>query len=281
MGETHFIPILSRLGQLPILSTWSRENRARLLARNGRLALSGIERSDLDRALQLSESGSLPDDLRSLYNNFAESEGKQWGGDKTPAYVLHLETLSALFPESRFVHIIRDPRSVAASLMQRSWATNTPEGCAYYWRRHVEAGQRVGTALGDRYVEVRYEALVTEPARTMRSVSEHLAVPFEAQMLDFASAGAEYADRNFDPAIHERLSGALELRPHGLDDRSCSIVEATAGDLAERLGYHAEQPRAVIARSSSVRARLDYARAKSPITVARLRTLWGGNDHGH
>lgn len=53
--------------------------------------------------------------MTAAYTAYAKSRGKTRWGDKTPRYVQHIPLLAELFPDARFVHIIRDGRNVALS----------------------------------------------------------------------------------------------------------------------------------------------------------------------
>src|SRR5436190_20440848 len=100
--------------------------------------------------------------------------------------------LAGLFPEARYVHIVRDVRSVALSLveMPKEWGTQTvPEGAAR-WRHRVGRGHAEGRALGpDRYLEVRYEDLVDEPERELRRILQFVLLPWDAAVLQYAERG--------------------------------------------------------------------------------------------
>ncbi len=53
------------------------------------------------------------------------------------------------------------------------------------WRTEILAARRLGAHVGDRYLELRYEDLVTEPERELRRVCEHASLPWEPAMLDY------------------------------------------------------------------------------------------------
>ncbi len=59
---------------------------------------------------------------------------KSWG-DKTPHYILDLEIIYKLFPESKYIYIVREGRDVALSLLEREWGPNNILYCAEYWKR--------------------------------------------------------------------------------------------------------------------------------------------------
>jgi len=55
-----------------------------------------------------------------LYSEYARLHGKPLAGEKTPDYVRYLRLLHTLFPWARTVHIIRDGRDTALSILE--WA---------------------------------------------------------------------------------------------------------------------------------------------------------------
>lgn len=85
--------------------------------------------------------------------------------EKTPAHVLHVPLILKLLPEAHFIHLIRDPRAVVASLCAASrrggrfWASAVPVENARRWVREVSAGREIGS-LTNRNTTVRYEALL-------------------------------------------------------------------------------------------------------------------------
>src|SRR5260370_23069408 len=55
--------------------------------------------------------------LNGIFALYGKHKGKRFVGNKTPAYVRRIPTLHALWPEAKFVHLIRDGRDVALSVM--------------------------------------------------------------------------------------------------------------------------------------------------------------------
>jgi hypothetical protein len=58
------------------------------------------------------------------------------------------------------------------------------------WMRNVTAARQLGTVLGDRYLEVRYEELVTDPSTVVERVLEWLHLPMDADTATFAASHA-------------------------------------------------------------------------------------------
>ena len=87
---------------------------------------------------------------------------------------------------ARFVHVIRDGRSVALSYLEQSWGPSSVVKGASYWQRNVRAGRRAGGELGPhRYLEVRYEDLVTAPEGQIRRLCQFVDLEFDPPMVDY------------------------------------------------------------------------------------------------
>jgi hypothetical protein len=112
----------------------------------------------------------LPATIRRFYRTLAP-EARCWG-DKNPQYPDRtngdcLQTVAEVFPGARFLHIVRDGRDVVSSLVRMRDAEGAPwiafDGAHLLWRELVENGCEFGGRLApDRYLELRYEDLVTD-----------------------------------------------------------------------------------------------------------------------
>lgn len=183
--ETGFLPFLRARVERPL----TRAQVQAVLDRIGRLNRfwSGMIH-DVDAFFEALPEPRLARVVDALYQMRAAEHGAVRWGDKTPLYVQYLPYLHRLFPEAQFIHVIRDGRDATLSAMEK-WSRGKPYLDPYYllknWVRNVRAGQAARSTVGiDRYLEVRYEALVTHPEATMRQTCEFLEEPFEPQMLD-------------------------------------------------------------------------------------------------
>lgn len=192
------------------------------------------------------EIGSLPDPsfadgIAAAYRVYARSRGRSRWGDKTPRYVDRIPLLARLFPTARFVHVVRDGRDVALSMLDIGRLHRRSASPALVWRRQVARGRRAGRALGpDRYREIRYEALVEDPERELRALCGFLDLPFDPSVL-------RHDDRAPDrlPSRVRWMHTRLALPPtKGLRDwrrdmsaRDVAEYEAIAGEQLVAMGY--------------------------------------------
>jgi hypothetical protein len=146
------------------------------------------------------------DGFRAFYRTYAARFGKSRWGDKTPMYCLHLSTIEAVLPEARFIHLIRDGRDVALSLREM-WFSPGPsiEAQAVHWRHCVSTARQQG-AQCRQYLEVRFEALIRDPERVLRTIGEFLDLPYSPEMLTYHRRTPERLEEHRD---RRRVDGSL------------------------------------------------------------------------
>lgn len=87
--------------------------------------------------------------------------------NKTPSYSHVVARLAALFPGSKVIHIVRDGRAVANSVIPRPFGPYTITEAAAWWADRIEMATMFGKANPTRFMQVRYEILVTSPRETL------------------------------------------------------------------------------------------------------------------
>lgn len=163
--------------------------------------------------------------------------------------------LASLFPDARFVHLVRDGRAVARSLLRvdfwrdtfrmhepawrgglpESWeplwkeSTNPPLAlAALQWRREVEVAREEAHELDPEQVhEVRYEAFLAAPDAVVDEVLARVELPPA-------------------PRIHEFLRRRYQVRDmnapsRGRDPSDDALLERLLGPTLEALGYQGRE----------------------------------------
>jgi hypothetical protein len=233
-----------------------------------RFRLWGLAEQEVRTALREDPPSTLADAIRAVFALYAVGQGKGRYGDKTPGYVSHLPRLAGLFPEARFVHILRDGRDVALSYLDVSFGPETVERAALHWNRFVERGRQAGALLGpDRYVEVRYEDLLADPEATVRTLCRFIDLEFRPEMFRYPQRAAEVASGSAFPEAHGRLAlpPTKGLRDWQSQMSTADVVafELLAGDLLSDLGYERSTARVGVrarARVTSKRLRIEARR---------------------
>lgn len=148
--------------------------------------------------LSVRENADYPLLCKMVYYQMSRGkENLQYISDKNPEYILFIHTILKIFPEAKFIHIIREPRDNINSQMH-SFNEKNPLFRAYQWLAFNKIVEREKRKSPGRYFTVLYETLVQDTEGTMKKICDFLQIPFSDPMT-----------RNVTPAW---LSSHLERR---------------------------------------------------------------------
>jgi hypothetical protein len=262
--ESYFVPQLAARHRGPIDTSSFVDD----LRRIGTLLEWGV---DPDRVSErLSDGMGCGEAIAAVFETYAADRGKERWGDKTPMYMQYLSLLEELFPQALFLHLVRDGRDVARSFLAmpegvvtKTWAhpRSVPD-FACEWRTEVEAARELGARVGaDRYLEVRYEALVTEPERELRAICAFAGLPYEPGLLRHTE-NTEVRSKPHQQSLSLPLTPGIRDWRKEMSPADAAAFEDVAGQLLAALGYELAtgQPRPPSLRA---RARLAWYRAGS------------------
>ncbi|MFP1746641.1 sulfotransferase family protein [Lonsdalea quercina] len=168
--------------------------------------------------------------------------GTQRWGLKLQRRIKDIGTYAAIWPEARFIHIVRDGRDLAASHLKTvpDWGYQTIAEAAHGWMEIV-AHARL-TAPDSRYLEIRYEDLVTQPRETIAQMLDFLGLPWDEAVMRHADQNHALFDKPWGHPSAETARQPLYRGRNGryLQDLSPTQIaefEHIAGDELKRLGY--------------------------------------------
>jgi hypothetical protein len=181
--------------------------------------------------------------------------------DKTPTNAFLIPFLDRAFPDSQFIHIVRDGRDAAASLLHQPWlradtatsgkrepggyphgpwalwwvednrrhefeSTGDVHRMIWAWRRYTEVGIRDGRALpADRYLEIRYEELARDPE------------PVGARILDFLGIHRPASRAAYLRALRRVTDTSMGNWRRIFTPADLAVIESDSGELLRSLGY--------------------------------------------
>ncbi|MBS4048860.1 MAG: sulfotransferase [Alphaproteobacteria bacterium] len=160
--------------------------------------------------------------LDELYAPSLTAAGAARWIDDTPLNFVNFDFLHALYPQMKFIHMIRDPRDVAASFTNQAWFPPDQALAISVCAAMIRSYRSLKDSIpADRLLEVRLEDLVTKTDETLTRVAAFLEVEnrFDTTLLsaDKANLGrgksvdaalTEAADRELGDWM--RLQGYLE-----------------------------------------------------------------------
>lgn len=141
--------------------------------------------------------------------------------EKTPFHAIFIDQLADFLPKAKFIHLIRDSRSVTASLLAAGkgwgdyWAPKNTKYAALEWYRHVNVAKNSKTATQpDRYMEVHYEDLQTSPLIELKRIFQFVDLPFDMETMkqavekqDFQKQKKTGAGISGDSKLHKEPEG--------------------------------------------------------------------------
>lgn len=110
-------------------------------------------------------------------------------GDSTPVNMMHASRLYQLFPEAKFVNVVRDGRDVALSVAKENWGPNDPYKALSWWANRVlKSAKALAEIPQERRFEMRLEDLVSISRQsTFDSYMKFLQLPENAAVKKYFS----------------------------------------------------------------------------------------------
>ncbi len=139
----------------------------------------------------------------------------------------HFDRALHIWPDARFIKLVRDGRDVSRSSLEMGWAANM-WFAADRWVDAELLWQNLRPRLSpDAWVEVRYEDLIREPSETLERICAFMGLTYDEAM--FGYVGKTSYGRP-DPSLIEQWRSRLS-------DDEIRLAEARIGSLLVELGY--------------------------------------------
>ncbi len=130
--------------------------------------------------------------------------------DQTPRNVFYIADILELYPNSRIINMIRDPRDVLLSQKRkwkrrflggsdmpmketlRDWMNYHPITISHIWRTAVNAADQF--AHHERVISVYFEELLTHPEKTVKRLCDFAGITYTDEMLRVPQVGSSVAE---------------------------------------------------------------------------------------
>jgi hypothetical protein len=150
----------------------------------------GVSKSDISMAMGKA--------ISSILNSYAAAKGKKRWLEKTPNHITEIPFLIEVFPQGKYIHIIRDGRDVACSSFkerEKNWGKNLMNRDEAIANTRLNALQRWCAWIGQfekwqqEYqldtCQIRYEDLVRDPRTVLARILEFLEEPWSEEVLRY------------------------------------------------------------------------------------------------
>ncbi len=186
--------------------------------------------------------GQYPDLVHAFHLAAARAEGKEAWVNMDIATLFRFEQVAQLFPQGKFVQIVRDGRDVALSFKGYRFGGLNALEVADRWSRATVTADRIGHALGpDRYLRIAYEDLIGFPEQTLDRLCDFIGETFDPAMLDYAgdvSRKVPDATRDLWPKLDRPpQTDRIARWKREMKASERYVIEEAAGEALDRFGY--------------------------------------------
>jgi hypothetical protein len=175
-------------------------------------------------------------------------------GDKNPVYAIYTRRFLKIFPEARFIAIVRDYRDNFVSM--RKLADLKLEAPVltlqvYRWKYVAKLFLACCDAYPDRFRIIRYEDLVTRREEIVQSLCSFLRIPYDPSVFEFHQKQEETI-RTYNNPLIERFHGSLmkpvntgrmEQYKKELTEEEIALADHVAGKYGALFQYSTEKSR--------------------------------------
>ena len=241
-GETHLLECNAKYGPIHRGRNYRRFLRDWL--RSSQFARSGLDAEEFARQAAAHRS-SYMEFFRFFMECMARDQGKLRWAEKTPQHTFFMHELAAAFPDAHFINVVRDGRDVALSMRRLGWSGTRSRSplkqllcSAILWERYATAARRTGRGLGARYLEIRYEDVVTEPDAAIQMLSGFCQANITALDVAGSSVGALGAGHSaFETGLTGISPDALYRWRRRATRSETAVIEHAVRKTLESFGY--------------------------------------------
>ncbi len=183
-----------------------------------------------------------------IYLNFQSAFSKKnilALGDKNPAYSKFPKLLLKIFPDAKFIHIIRDYRDHYLSVKKTGLINALETVTIFLWKRSIIRMEKFAKKYPNQFLNVRYEDFVSNPENNLKQICSFLDIEFSSELLNFHKSREktlnQYKEKNIDK-FHKKVYTPIDANntqkwKRELSDREIIIADYIVGKTANEYGY--------------------------------------------
>ncbi|PQO45973.1 sulfotransferase family protein [Blastopirellula marina] len=129
------------------------------------------------------------------------------------------DLIKQVWPNARFIFLLRDPRDVARSCIQMGWCGNVWYG-SDYWKDVLDRWDGLMAQIEPSdFSVVRYEDLVRNPQSSLAGICDFIGIPYDESMLRFHETSTY---QPIDVSLAEQWKTKLSKAEIGLVEGKCA-----------------------------------------------------------
>jgi len=189
-----------------------------------------------------------------LYGKLLQDSGKRFFLDKTPRYYFIINELKRIFPQAKFIFLLRNPLSVLSSILH-TWVKNNWPRLGEHRYDLLKAPQLLVKGINQLKEDcavLNYENFVLHPQQETKALCNYLNIPFEEGMLNYGAKpvpagrmGDSIGVERHRQPVAESLNKWTQQLAFGRGKMLAEVYLELLGDhLVNLLGYDAQKMKA-------------------------------------
>jgi len=174
---------------------------------------------------------------RYVLEEFAKSKKANRFGEKTPPNIRYIKQLFEMFPNSKIIHIVRDPRDVIASSIKMHWIANDVVINVLKWKCEILYSKQFSKK--NSYMEVLYEELIYNPEEQLRNICVFIGEEYDSKMMEYYKTAKSYVKNEpWKVGTNKPANtSAIGRWKRELNKGQVFIIEQIVGSQMDKFGY--------------------------------------------
>ncbi|HVA98982.1 MAG TPA: sulfotransferase [Bacteroidia bacterium] len=164
-------------------------------------------------------------------------------GDKNPKYSIFVKELLDIFPDAKFIHLVRDYRSNVAS-NKKTFNNNNVALLAHKWEMYNRNIEKQKAKKPTAFYTLKYEDFVVDPEKYTKEICTFLNIIFLPEMFNFYEKTSKYFEDTHArfAIVHPHLTepindNNMDKWKKELSEKEQKVIDYIAGDYAAKYGY--------------------------------------------
>lgn len=181
------------------------------------------------------------------YNSVYNKEELLICGDKNPLYSQMFAGIFPIISNSKFIHLVRDPRDTHISLFNTRFVSPSITYNTRRWLNSVRTLDAYAKVFPNKIYTLRYEDLVEDPEKYLKEICNFLNIPFVPEMLNYLEKKDDitkvaFVNDNYKEKYHLSVCEKVNNKKVGqyktrLKPSKIRKAERVAGEWLTRYGY--------------------------------------------
>ncbi|MFK5856792.1 MAG: sulfotransferase [Bacteroidota bacterium] len=179
------------------------------------------------------------------YNSLFDKKELKFIGDKNPGYAIYSKLLLKIFPEAKFIHIIRDYRDNFVSIKNVDFELPLPSLVVQKWKYFFKKFNKDSKLKPNAYRVIKYEDLVTNPELEMNNLNKFIGIDYNESIFNFHEKKDEilktyppgYIHTYHSSLMHKINTSKIGVWKKELTPYQIKLMDITVGSTAKKAGY--------------------------------------------